>query len=241
MNEEIDPWYKMKQFTNARISLGNVGSGMPLNEVLAFKLAHAKAKDAIFTALDIGLFRQKSKDLGLDLVEYKSQIVDRAQYLKRPDLGKKIAKEVRLSKNKKTQIVFVITDGLSASAVNKNAPKLLENILPSLTNKYQVSLALVELGRVAIGDPIAELYDADFVAVFIGERPGLSSPESMGIYTTYNPQIGFTDEKRNCISNIHKNGLQVTEAAKMLNYLIEESFRLKLSGVGLKLNLKALR
>lgn len=241
MNEEIDPWSKMKQFTNARISLGNVGSGMPLNEVLAFKLAHAKAKDAIFTALDIDLFRQKSKDLGLDLVEFKSQIVDRAQYLKRPDLGKKIAKEVRRLKNEKTQILFVITDGLSASAVNKNAIQLLENLLPSLTNKYQVSLALVEHGRVAIGDPVAELYDADFVAVFIGERPGLSSPESMGIYTTYNPQIGFTDEKRNCISNIHKNGLQVTEAAKMLNYLIEESFRLKLSGVGLKLNLKALR
>ena len=239
--EKYDPWQKLKQFTNARIALGNVGSGMPLKEVLALKLAHAKAKDAIFTELDLAYFRLKCSELGIELSEFKSQVADRDEYLKRPDLGKKLADTSITQRSSKAQIVFVVTDGLSASAVNKNAMPLLELLIPSIQEKYSVALTLVSQGRVAIGDPIAELFDADFVAVLIGERPGLSSPESMGIYTTYQPRMGFTDEKRNCISNIHDKGLQLTEASKILHYLIQESFRLKLSGVGLKLDLGALK
>ncbi len=243
MNAEIEKsetWQKLKGFTHARIALGNVGNGMPLAEVLNLKLAHAKAKDAIFTELDKELFRNKNSIWKLPFFELKSKIKNRNEYLKRPDLGRLLTDFPNETVFPKSDIVFVICDGLSASAVNRYADKILDLVLPDLQKKYTLAIALVEQGRVAVGDPVAELFNADFAAVFIGERPGLSSPESLGIYTTYKPKSGFTDEKRNCISNIHENGLADHHAALLLNFLINQSYKLKLSGVELKVDLNLL-
>lgn len=243
MSEEIqhnDPWKKLKQFTNARVALGNVGSSLPLQEVLALKLAHAQAKDAIVTTLDISYLRSNMQKYAIPFFELKSKISDRNEYLQRPDLGRKLSDESLEIVAEKADIVFVLTDGLSASAVNKYSTDLLSLILPEILEKYTVAVVTVEQGRVAVGDEVAELFDADFVAVFIGERPGLSSPESMGIYTTFQAKKGFTDEKRNCISNIHQQGLSIQQAASLLRYLIQQSFALQLSGVGLKIDSKLL-
>ncbi|MEP2280907.1 ethanolamine ammonia-lyase subunit EutC [Maribacter sp.] len=228
-------WQQLKQHTKARVALGNVGTGLPLTEVLALKHAHAMAKDAIVTKLDVGILSQKCKEQAIPYYMFKSEASDRLEYLKRPDLGRQLLLNANLEKIERVNIVFVITDGLSAKAVNTNAFKVLDHLLLNLNDNYSFAVALVEQGRVAIGDAVAELFHADFVAVCIGERPGLSSPESMGIYTTYSPKIGFTDERRNCISNIHANGLSGKQGAQLLNYLIEKSFALKISGVALKL------
>lgn len=234
-----EPSQKLKDFTHARVALGHVGAGMPLREVLALKLAHAKAKDAIFTTLDIDAIRLESKKLGLSLFEFESLVKDRDEYLKRPDLGKKIYEQSIPKISGETNILFVLTDGLSAAAVNKYAMPLVAQLMPMLST-YKVSVAVVTQGRVAIGDRLCELFRADFVAVLIGERPGLSAPESMGIYTTYKAKSGFTDEKRNCISNVHQNGLQIEEASRILHFLIQQSLELKLSGVELKLDLSGI-
>jgi ethanolamine ammonia-lyase small subunit len=238
--KSTDPWQKLKQFTNARVALGNVGNSLPLKEVLALKLAHAQAKDAIDTVLNTKLLRSQIKKYDLPFYELRSQIKDRNEYLQRPDLGRQLSHEGLEKIYEKADIVFVLTDGLSAVAVNKYCHQVLEEILPEVTAKYSVAVVSVEQGRVAVGDEVAELFGADFVAVFIGERPGLSSPESMGIYTTFQAKKGFTDEKRNCISNIHQQGLSIQHAASLLRYLIQQSFALQLSGVALKIDSKLL-
>ena len=233
-------WQQLKSYTKARVALGNVGTSLPLNDVLALKHAHALAKDAILTQLDKEFLKIKAKEHGVLCSEFKSQVKDRLEYLKRPDLGRKLVDASEVENIKKVDIVIVITDGLSATAVNSNAFSVLDGVLPDLKEKFSICIALVEQGRVAIGDQVAEFYNADFVAVLIGERPGLSSPESMGIYVTYKPKIGFTDERRNCISNIHKDGLSSIQASTLLNYLIHRSFALKISGVELKIDLGAI-
>jgi len=240
MNDNLslpDRWQKLKTFTKARVALGNVGTGLPLSEVLALKHAHALAKDAIVAALDLEALEKKSKEHQISCQIFKSQVRDRLDYLKRPDLGRKLAGSNGIDHFEKVTILFVITDGLSATAVNKNAFMVLDGVLADLKQNYSLAIALVEQGRVAIGDEVAELYQADFVAVFIGERPGLSSPESMGIYTTYHPKLGLTDERRNCISNIHADGLSGDQASVLLRYLIDRSFALKRSGIDLKIEI----
>jgi ethanolamine ammonia-lyase small subunit len=238
--ESTDPWQKLKQFTNARVALGNVGNSLPLKEVLALKLAHARAKDAIDTTLDTRLLRSQIEKYDLPFYEFRSQVTDRNEYLQRPDLGRKLSRDGLQKVYEKVDIVLVLTDGLSAVAVNKYCHQIVEEIFPEIVKNYSVAVVIVEQGRVAVGDEVAELFQADFVAVFIGERPGLSSPESMGIYTTFQAKKGFTDEKRNCISNIHYQGLSNQHAASLLRYLIQQSFALQLSGVALKIDSKLL-
>lgn len=235
-----DVWEELKAFSNARIALGHVGNSIPLKEVLQLKLAHAYAKDAIYTPLDVIGLQEDLKVFNYPIFHLKTKVKNRDEYLRRPDLGKELdAKSISiLNENTKDfDIVFVITDGLSATAVNSQIKVLLETILDALDLKDTIAIALVEQGRVAIGDPIASLLKARFSVVCIGERPGLSSPKSMGIYTTYNPTIGTTDERRNCISNVHAEGLQTTVAAKMLHYLLTKSIENEISGVNLKLNM----
>lgn len=239
--QSIDPWRKLKEFTNARVALGNVGSSLPLQEVLALKLAHAQAKDAIDTALDVPLLRAQTERYGIPFYELQSQVADRSEYLQRPDLGRKLNIENHKKSFGKAEIVFVLTDGLSAVAVNKYSTEVLNLVLPEILENYTMAVVTVAQGRVAVGDEVAELFDADFVGVFIGERPGLSSPESMGVYTTFQAKKGFTDERRNCISNIHNQGLSIQQAASVLRYLIAQSFALQLSGVALKIDSKLLR
>ena len=239
-----DNWSFLKNFTKARIALGNVGGALPLNEVLDFRLAHAKAKDAIFSELAVQELLEKLTALGLSPLVLQSNIESRNQYLTRPDLGRSLntaSSAILKEQTTEPDLVFILVDGLSANAVNNHALAILERILPLLKTHFTYQVVLVKQGRVAIGDEVGELLKAKFTALFIGERPGLSSPQSMGIYTTYAPQKGLTDERRNCISNIHTDGLSYEMATQILFYLIEQSFLRKISGVEVKVNLNELR
>ncbi|MBO0321286.1 ethanolamine ammonia-lyase subunit EutC [Muricauda sp. CAU 1633] len=238
-----DAWDNLSSFTNARIALGSVGNSIPLKEVLQFKLAHAHAKDAIYTELDIPFLEKEIQSLGFPIWTVKSKVQNREEYLKRPDFGRLLnttSEELFRNSTNEFDIIFVLADGLSAEAVNTNAISLLKEVLPQLDSNYNVGFVLTTHARVALGDAIGTQLKAKFTAVLIGERPGLSSPESMGIYTTYAPTKGLTDERRNCISNIHKNGLTPKQGALLLNYLIQQSFAKQISGVALKINLKEL-
>lgn len=232
-----DTWTSLKAHTHARIALGNVGGSLPTVEVLNFKLAHAEAKDAIFIPLDVNKLTQKIKQLKLPIFSLKSRVENRDEYLKRPDLGRRLDEKLVeiLGENAMPfDLIFIITDGLSAEAVNVHAIRVIQEVLPNISEKYKIGIVLVEQGRVAIADEIGELLNAKMTAIFIGERPGLSSPQSMGIYTTFAPKIGLTDERRNCISNIHPNGLGYEIASNQLINLINQSFAMKYSGVNLK-------
>jgi len=226
---------QLRNFTSARVGLGAAGVSLPTREVLAFQLAHARARDAVHAELDIPAL---ARELG-DFVTAHSEAHDRATYLRRPDLGRRLDTESRRRVQEKSghfDVAFVIADGLSAQAVQRHAPRILELALPELNAAaWRIApLVVVQQGRVAIGDEIGQLLGADLAVVLIGERPGLSSPESLGIYLTWEPRAGRTDAERNCISNIHADGLSYPAALQRLVFLLTESRRRCLSGVRLR-------
>ncbi|MEX6691291.1 ethanolamine ammonia-lyase subunit EutC [Danxiaibacter flavus] len=236
-----DSWSSLKAFTNARIALGRTGTAVPLNESLQFKLAHAEARDAVYSVLDTEGLQDGLQHLKISSYQLHTRARDRMIYLQRPDLGRMLddasahALEIDAGDY---DIAIIIADGLSATAVNMHAIPLLQLLVPRLI-KENISLApvvLLQQGRVAAGDEIGSLLRAKLSLMLIGERPGLTSPDSMGAYLTYAPQKGFTDERRNCISNIRPEGLQYNAACDKIFYLIKESLRLKLSGIELKDN-----
>ena len=237
-----DPWQSLKRYTQARIALGRCGCSLPTSELLHFKLAHAKAIDSVHLPLRTELTAHKIKEVaGTDTVCLHSSAQNRQEYLKRPDLGRILsAGSVSLLQNMEKaehyDISLVIADGLSSTAIEANIIPVFDLLVPELRKKgYSLSpVTVVEQGRVAVADHIAELFNARMTVIFIGERPGLKSPDSLGIYLTYHPKTGTTDERRNCISNVRRNGLSYPSACFKLLYLIEESFRRKLSGVDLK-------
>jgi ethanolamine ammonia-lyase small subunit len=239
-----DPWASLKAFTPARIALGRTGTAIPLQEVLQFRMAHAHARDAVYSLLNTDTLIAQLQSLQLPVNLLHSQAADRYEYLQRPDKGRKLHTDsigllTSLADSPIQQSVsIVLADGLSATAINNNALPLLELLLPMLQQATipLAPLSIVQQARVAIGDEIGSLLKAELVVVLIGERPGLSSPDSLGVYLTYRPQPGLTDEARNCISNIRPEGLSYQAAATKLFYLIRESFRLQLSGVSLKDN-----
>ena len=239
---EPDPWQSLKTYTDARIALGHAGGAIPLKEVLQFKLAFAHAKDAVYSELDWPKLEQKLERLGVPYTKLHSRASSRSVYLQRPDWGRSLneASTARLKEipSSETDIAIVLADGLSATAINQHAIPLLQRLIPDLQkNSYRIApITVAEQARVAIGDEIACLLRAKLVVVLIGERPGLSSPYSMGAYLTYAPAPGLTDERRNCISNIRPEGLPYEMAKQKILYLIQESLRLKLSGVDLKDN-----
>jgi ethanolamine ammonia-lyase small subunit len=236
-----DHWQGLSQFTSARIALGRAGMSLPTRATLDFQLAHALARDAVNIPLDFNKLEQRLTELGYPTLSLQTQAESHAMYLQRPDLGRLLSDSAIASLQQGTQIqadaVIVIADGLSSSAIEQHAEPFLQLLLPELhTMTYQLPpICLVKHGRVAIGDAIAEHYAARLCIVLIGERPGLSSPDSMGIYFTYQakPDIS-TDADRNCISNIHASGLGYEQALKKLLFLIKESEKLQLSGVQLK-------
>ncbi len=235
-----DEWESLKTFTQARIALGRTGVSIPLRESLAFKLAHAHAKDAVYSALDISFFLEKAKQAQLPLITVKSKATHRDEYLKRPDLGRQLHEdsqhELRSIQSKPADLVIIIADGLSASAINAHAWSLVMNFREkALEQGFTFApLVLAKQARVALSDEIGILLQARMVIQLIGERPGLSSSDSMGAYLTYAPAPGLTDERRNCISNIRPHGLDLTLATDKLMYLIQQAFRLQLTGVSLK-------
>ncbi len=236
-----DPWESLKGFTAARIALGRAGESIPLSQSLEFKLAHAHARDAVYSELDTKALMEGLEQFNLPLLQVHSRAKDRVEYLQRPDLGRQ--PDDRSVKHLKESVAacdvcLILADGLSANAINQHAVVLLEALIPLLKGAgYQLSpICLAEQARVAIGDPVAYELQSKLSVVLIGERPGLSSADSIGAYLTYHPRPGLTDESRNCISNIRQHGLLFQPAAEKIFYLVQEAFKRKLSGIELKDN-----
>jgi ethanolamine ammonia-lyase small subunit len=234
-----NPWQALRQFTAARIALGRAGVSQPTASQLDFQLAHAQARDAVHRALDAeALAADLAKVPGLPAaLQLHSAAPDRATYLQRPDLGRQLDAASRDAvAPSPCDLAFVIADGLSALAIQQNAAPFLAVLLPRLQQDgWTVAPpAIVREGRVAVGDEVAQLLQARAVVVLVGERPGLSSPDSMGLYLTWQPRVGLRDANRNCISNVRPAGLAYPDAAHTLHYLLSEARRRGLSGVALK-------
>lgn len=235
-----NPWTEFRKLTAARIALGRAGTSLPTSAHLSFQVDHAQARDAVHRPLDADKVFEDLRGLGLKIVRAHSAAPDRGTYLQRPDLGRRLdapsrEKLVALEASP-CDVALVVADGLSSFAIETNAEKFLTAFLP-LAKDSGLTLGPTTLalqGRVALGDEIGEILRAKIVIVLIGERPGLSSPDSMGLYLTHAPRIGRTDAERNCISNIRPEGLSCAEAARKTLWLLRESLRRGLSGVQLK-------
>ena len=248
----VNPWSGLRQYTAARIALGRSGLSMPTAPQLAFQLAHAQARDAVHHELNAASLKNTLIDtFGLHQAEcilLQSSAVDRSTYLKRPDFGRTLSdssrkllagyctESVPADQHRQFDLAFVLVDGLSALAIEHNALAFLQLAYPRFKQDGLniAPFTIVQQGRVAIGDEIGERLGAKLVVVMIGERPGLSSPDSMGLYITWQPKVGLTDESRNCISNIHTAGLSYSEAVHKLHYLATEARTRRLTGVQLK-------
>ena len=235
-----DAWAMLRTLTAARIALDRSGSSLATTPMLEFRLAHARARDAVNEAIDIPRLAEKLADLKWPIVTIDSAAPDRNAYLLRPDLGRSLgpkAREALLAHASANDLAVVVADGLSARAVERQVPPLLAALAPSLiAGRWSLApLVLVRQGRVAIGDSIAAVLEAGAVVVLIGERPGLSAPDSLGAYLTWRPiPERTTDADRNCISNIRPEGLGYSDAAFKLSYLLSEMRRREVSGVALK-------
>ncbi|MBL8250923.1 MAG: ethanolamine ammonia-lyase subunit EutC, partial [Candidatus Competibacter sp.] len=237
------PWHRLRRFTPARIALGRAGVSLPTQPQLEFQLAHARARDAVHLPFDADTLQRQLAERTYKTLVLHSAAADRHQYLQRPDLGRRLDRASRDQLAARTarepiayDVALVIADGLSALAVHQNAAPLLDALAPKLqAARWRVApIVLVGQGRVAVGDEVGELLGARLVAVLIGERPGLSSPDSLGIYITYEPRVGRTDAERNCISNVRPAGLSHAAASHKLFHLMSEALRRQLSGVRLK-------
>ena len=234
----FDPWETLRKATRARIGLGRAGDGLPTAELLKFQLAHARARDAVHGTVD---FAALAADLApLPTLKVKSQAPDRAIYLRRPDLGRRLHPEsaALLAKvpPQPWDLVFVVADGLSAGAVQTHAAPMIRACLERLPGWRVAPIVLAEQARVALGDEVGDLLGAQLCLLLVGERPGLSVPDSLGIYMTYRPKLGRRDSERNCLSNIHADGMNYTSAADKAVWLAREAVRLRLTGVELKEN-----
>ncbi|RYF75688.1 MAG: ethanolamine ammonia-lyase subunit EutC [Comamonadaceae bacterium] len=233
------PWQAWRAATPARIALGRSGCGMPTDETLRFGWAHAMARDAIHTVLDADALDAALRSQGWPVARARSQAEDRAAYLRRPDLGRRLdpqdALRLRESGPRGVDLCIVIGDGLSSLAVEHHAASLLAALRPLLPSAARLApIVIATQARVALADDIGECFDARLAVMLIGERPGLSSPDSLGIYLTHEPRRGRHDAERNCISNVRAAGLSYDAAAFKLAWLMREARRLGHTGVGLK-------
>ncbi|HTQ35374.1 MAG TPA: ethanolamine ammonia-lyase subunit EutC [Stellaceae bacterium] len=255
-------WLELRRATPARIGLGCSGNALPTAAQLDFQLAHARARDAVHAALDVDCILAEISALGMTTLHLRSRAADRATYLRRPDLGRRLEDASRqiLTRhsgegrnpvhsrtsdgslgpglrrddgNETCSIAFVIADGLSATAVNAHAVPLIAAVLPPLAGLKVAPVGVVEQGRVAIGDEIGGLLGADLVVVLIGERPGLSAADSLGVYVTWAPAPGAIDAGRNCLSNVRPEGTPIPDAATALLRLIASAREHRMTGVTL--------
>jgi ethanolamine ammonia-lyase small subunit len=239
-----NPWRMLRQFTSARIALGRAGGSLPTAPMLEFQLAHARARDAVHLPLDAAAIEARLAGMGLDSLRVHSAATSRERYLRRPDLGRRLDASSRAllqtfagAVAQDYDAVFVIGDGLSALAAHSSAAGVLALAHAALVERgWRLAPVVIALqSRVALGDEIGELLQAGQVAILIGERPGLSSADSLGIYLTHLPRVGRTDAERNCISNIRPGeGLGCMQAAHKLVYLMTEAQRRQFTGVALK-------
>ena len=232
-------WLDLRRYTQARIGLGRCGDSLPTHRLLEVGLAQARARDAVQQALDVPALQQRLAQAGFESLSVHSAAADRQQYLQRPDSGRRLSAASRALLAQRgvptpPELLFVLADGLSALAVMHHALPLLEALRPLLAQRRLAPIVLAEQARVALGDEIGELWRCELAIMLIGERPGLSAPDSLGVYLTYGPRVGRRDAERNCISNIRAQGLDYVQAAATLQFLIEAARRGRGSGVALK-------
>jgi ethanolamine ammonia-lyase small subunit len=226
--------------TSARLSIGNASPALSTHDELRFQLDHALARDAVHAALDVPLLERGLRERGLTALALRSAAGNRAEYLRRPDLGRTLSENSRIAleqiaaeQTNPSKILFILADGLSALALERHALPLLDATFPLITNHLPL-ISVVTNARVALADQIGQILSAQITVLFIGERPGLSSPDSLGVYLTWQPRPGRTDAERNCISNIRAEGLSYAEAAHRIAHYIAEARRLQTTGISLK-------
>lgn len=241
-----DAWQFLRAHTPARIALGRAGVSLPTHEHLRFQLDHARARDAVHAPLEVPALSAALLASGIETYRVHSQAADRRTYLQRPDLGRQLResdwqalRDSARASGATPEIAIVIADGLSARAVMEQVPRFLPVLLAALNAKTaddarSMSVCIAEQARVALGDDIGEALGAQLVIVLIGERPGLSAADSLGLYLTWQPRRGCVDSQRNCISNIRPAGLDDASAARTCAYLVNAAFRSGYSGVNLK-------
>lgn len=247
-----NPWSALRRLTPAHVGLGRAGVSLPTAPLLAFQVAHARARDAVHEPIDVARVRAELAPFGLETLALHSEAADRATYLQRPDLGRRL--DVASQRTVDTlglpdgaeavDLAIAVVDGLSSRAIHGHAVALLRELLARLRPSAAAGsadqpwrigpVAVVEQGRVAVGDAVGEALGATMALVLIGERPGLSSPDSLGAYLTWDPRPGRTDAERNCLSNIRPEGLTYADAAERLTGLLRECRRRQVSGVALK-------
>ena len=233
---------ELREFTPARVAIGITGASQTTADLLDFQRCHALARDAVYRRLDVAALAAALESIApasaKSVLRLHSAAADRTTYLQRPDLGRVLddaSREVFSTRARPSHdLALVIADGLSAMAVERHAIPLLQELLPQLDGWKLAPLCIVEQGRVAIGDVIGETLHADLTVVLIGERPGLSSPDSLGAYIKWNPKPGRTDAERVCVSNIRADGLSYPQAAGQLHAILTEARRLRLTGVVIK-------
>jgi ethanolamine ammonia-lyase small subunit len=236
-----DSWVALRRFTQARIALGRAGHAVPTQVLLDFQLAHAQARDAVHFSWDIDAFAEQVRGLGEEVLILDTPVGSRGEYLRRPDLGRILTREsrnrLRNFNTGEADVALIVTNGLSSTAVERHGIPLLQAIVNAYRSR-QIRIAPVSLvanGRVALSDDIGSILAARVAVIVVGERPGLSAADSLGIYLTFAPQPGNSDAERNCISNIRPPvGLSYDDAAAKLLYLTEEAMRRGISGVALK-------
>ena len=235
-----DPWAALAALTPARVALGRTGPSLPTREVLALALDHARAKDAVRRPFDASGVAREFEAMGFATLMVSSQATDRDVYLRRPDLGRRLGPDSRRSlaeaATTKGRVQLVVADGLSSAAVHMHAAALVAALAPRLEAAAPLSecVVLASQARVALGDEIGEAMGARLVILMLGERPGLSSPDSLGAYLTFDPRVGRTDAERNCVSNIRAAGLSYEEAAHRIGWLATAALGRGSSGVALK-------
>jgi len=231
-------WLALRRYTDARIAIGRVGASLPTREVLNFDMAHARARDAVQIPLDTSALEGQLHEAGFATLHAHSRAADRSEYLRRPDLGRQLAPDcheaLRIHEPADRRLTVVVADGLSAFAAARHAVPLLMQLRERLTGWSLDAVIIATQARVALADEVGELRSSEALAILIGERPGLSSPDSLGIYMTYAPRRGRTDAERNCISNVRPGGLSYDEAAFRLHYLLEQARLRGQSGVAVK-------
>jgi ethanolamine ammonia-lyase small subunit len=239
----LDDLRRLKTVTAARIGLPRAGSSVATKEMLGFDLDHARARDAVHLPFRSDELVKELQERQLEVLQVHSAANDRPTYLQRPDLGRQLDESsrqrlagLRSAHENTPDLAIVIADGLSTRAIHSNALPFLDEFLPlTQTRGWKLApIVVASQGRVALADEVGQGLNARLSVMLIGERPGLSSADSMGIYLTYSPRAGRTDAERNCISNIHQGGINHTEAARLLETLVATAFRLELSGVQLK-------
>ena len=235
------PTLDLRALTPARVALGRNGASLPTKPLLDFTLDHARARDAVHAVFDADRMTAALGVFGLPVVAARSRAVARHDYLRRPDLGRQLdpaaAAHLGAVAARAGPLAIVVGDGLSPTAVHAHARGLLQHLLPRLSDEPAVAVDRIVVAsgaRVALGDEIGAILGASMVLMLIGERPGLSAPDSLGAYITFAPKPGRTDAERNCVSNIHKAGLSYDEAAHTVAWLIREGLAGEATGVALK-------